>query len=100
MDDVSFNPTPTPPQPPLGLRHCLFAVYDSKAETYNPPFTMRTPAEAMRAFTHAATDKETAMGQHPEDFSLFFLGYYDLSTAEVELLEAKTSLGTLSDLAR
>lgn len=37
----------------------------------------KNEAEAMRQFSIMANDKETIIGQHPKDFSLYKLGNYD-----------------------
>lgn len=55
----------------------VFAVYDSKAEAYGPPFFNRAKGEALRAFMDAANNKEDSIGKHPEDYTLFYIGIYE-----------------------
>ncbi len=55
----------------------LFAVFDSKAGVFTPPFTAPNRTVALRYFKGTVDDKETTMGKFPEDFSLAFIGYYE-----------------------
>ena len=57
--------------------HNIYAVYDSKAETYTPPFFQHHKAMALRTFTDACNDKGHTFGMHPEDYTLYDLGTYD-----------------------
>lgn len=58
----------------------LYTVYDSKAEQYSNPIAIRTDGEARRQFSVIATDKNTEIGKHPEDFCLFRIGSFDPET--------------------
>jgi len=57
---------------------------DSKANVYNKPFFLGTHAEAIRAFHQAVKKEGTLLSEHPEDFSLYFIGSYDDNSAELE----------------
>jgi len=57
--------------------HKIYSVYDSKAETYTPPFFQHREAMAIRTFTDCCNDKGHTFGMHPEDYTLFELGEYD-----------------------
>lgn len=57
--------------------HVICAVLDLKAHYYARPFTARTQGEAIRIFTDAVNDKDTAFNAHPEDYALYALGQYD-----------------------
>ena len=59
------------------MLHKIFSVFDSKAELYLTPFFMKTKGEAVRGFEDVANDKNSAIGRHPEDYTLFELGEYD-----------------------
>lgn len=55
-----------------------FAVRDVKAEAFpRPPIFFIATGQAMRAFADACQDKNTEMGQHPADFTLFEIGWFD-----------------------
>lgn len=76
----------------------LFVVYDTKSETYTPPQAYNALGEALRSFTDAANDKNSMVGLHPEDFSLFEVGSYDIQTAKFELLATKKHIADALDL--
>lgn len=76
----------------------MFAVYDSKVGAYMAPFFMQSSGQALRAFIDTAQDKETQIGKHPEDFTLFELGEYDDSCASLHQLDVPTSLGVALQL--
>lgn len=63
----------------------LFTVRDVKAEVYLPPFTFRHKGEAVRAFEQSLQDRNTTMGQFPQDYVLFRLGTYDDVSANFDL---------------
>lgn len=65
------------------IRIVIFAVYDAKAEVYNPPFTMMTDGEAIRGFTDEVNRPGSALEAHPEDFTLFRLGTLDRLSGQV-----------------
>jgi len=54
-----------------------YTVYDNKALAYNVPFFTSTDGQAVRMFADLANDSNTAVGRHPSDYSLFFIGSYD-----------------------
>lgn len=64
------------------MKHELFSVYDSKAETYGPIFTSKNKAMAIRLIQQSAPG--TTMGTYPSDFILFQLGSFDDDTAEFD----------------
>lgn len=72
----------------------IFAVYDSKAEFYGNPFFMSSVGEAIRGFQDVSIDKNTNIGRHPGDFTLFHLGEFETSYGEWTIYDTKKSLGT------
>lgn len=55
-----------------------FAIRDTKAESFpRPPIFLVATGMAVRAFADAVQDKTTEIGQHPADFTLFEIGYFD-----------------------
>lgn len=58
----------------------LFAVYDHKVGAYMAPFTMRSSGEAERAFRDTVNDPSTVFYKHAEDFTLFRIGWFGVST--------------------
>lgn len=61
-----------------------YTVYDSKVEAYLPPFFIKSDGQAQRDFTDAIALPDSPMGRHPEDYTLFFVGLYDDSSALLE----------------
>lgn len=55
----------------------VFAVYDDKAGAYMTPFFMPSVGEAVRAFSDAVVNPESAFHRHADDFTLYELGEYD-----------------------
>lgn len=76
----------------------IFCVYDSKVEAYMSPFFMQSRGQALRAFVDTAEGKETQIGKHPADFTLFELGEYDDSSARFSLHVTPVSLGVAVEL--
>jgi len=62
----------------------LYSVYDEKAQHFGYMFFRKTHAEAIRYFSDGARDKQTILGQHPEDFVLYHLGTVDEQNGFVE----------------
>lgn len=58
------------------MKLLAFAIYDSKAEAFLPPFFQATTAMAIRSFATCAQDLTHAFGQHPGDYSLFEIGSF------------------------
>lgn len=69
-----------------------YTIYDSKSEIYTQPFFQATDAVAQRAFQDLINDPEHPFGRHPQDYTLFALGTFDDSNAEI-LSQAPKSLG-------
>lgn len=74
------------------MNHLLFTVYDEKAEVFLPPFFVPTVGIATRAFKDTINSDSHQFGKHPSDYTLFSLGYFDDSTAEI-VSATKKSLG-------
>ena len=76
----------------------LFSIYDSKAEVWTMPVPMNSAGEAVRSFSEAANDPETAYGRHGEDFSLFEVGLWDEYNGNIVMHESKIALGLAIEL--
>lgn len=71
----------------------VFAIYDSKVETYQKPFFMLSKGQALRAWIDLINDQQSEVSKHPEDFTLFLLGSYDENTGKFENEATPQSLG-------
>jgi len=70
----------------------LFAIYDSKAESFTNPVYLNSTGLAVRTFSDSVQDPESQFAKHPADYTLFELGTYDDQTAEFKLLSTPKSL--------
>lgn len=70
----------------------VFAVFDSKAESFFPPVYFRNAALAIRAFEVGVSDKEHDFYKHAEDYTLFELGTYEDANGSFELFDAPKSI--------
>lgn len=61
----------------------MFAVHDSKACAYMLPWFQPEKGMAVRMFSDSVRDKDTLLGKHPADFTLFFIGEFDTDTGTV-----------------
>lgn len=77
----------------------LYSIYDRAAVAHMRPWTARHDGEALRSFGDLVNDRETAVGQHPEDYTLFAHGTFDEVTGDV-VAEPKRSLGNGLDYVR
>lgn len=63
----------------------MFAIHDSVAQQYAPPFVMPNQGTAVRAFVGLCTDQDSRISANPSDFDLYELGTFDDETCIVEL---------------
>jgi hypothetical protein len=70
----------------------LFAIYDSKAESFTNPVYLSSTGLAVRTFSDSVQDPESQFAKHPADYTLFELGTYDDQTAEFNILSTPKSL--------
>lgn len=62
----------------------LFTVYDSKAEAYLQPFAANTYGIAERMFSDMVNQQGHQFNRHPQDYSLYCIGTFETTTAEVK----------------
>lgn len=58
-----------------------YALFDSKAGFFGPPFFCQSHGEAIRTCIDAASDMRSTISRYPSDFVLFHIGNYDNTTA-------------------
>lgn len=75
------------------MKQQVFSVFDSKAETFNTPFFMAAKGQALRGFQDEVNRKDSEIGKHPEDYTLFHIGEVDLETGLITPLTTPNSLG-------
>lgn len=57
--------------------HRCYSVFDRKSLIFSPPFYSQTDGSAVRALTDGVSDVNSAIGAHPADYVLFYVGNYD-----------------------
>lgn len=83
------------------LKIRLFSIYDSVAEVFEAPFYARTRGEGERIFTDVLKIENQKYCQHPEHYSLFEIGTFDIPTGFVEgLKEGPISMGNAVSFLR
>lgn len=61
----------------------LYSVFDSLAEIWHAPMTMRSDGEAQRAFMASCTRVGSPVADSPMDYSLHRIGDFDETTGAV-----------------
>lgn len=74
-------------------RLLVFAVYDSKAGAYLPPFFAPARGVGLRQFQQASRQVDHPFHEFGADFTLFELGSFDESTGKFDLHDAPDNLG-------
>lgn len=58
----------------------IYAIRDQKAETFDTPFPAVKNTVAIRMFADLVNRQDNLVGQHPEDFDLYQLAFFDPET--------------------
>ena len=66
------------------MRTRMYTIRDIVAETYLVPLAYPNDATAKRHFEIMKEDSETILGKRPQDYELYFVGEYDMTTAAYE----------------
>lgn len=74
------------------MKLLVFSIYDVQAEVYQKPFFCLAEGEARRAFVDIIGDPKSALGQHPEDYSLVIIGSYNDNSGLLASVVCKTLL--------
>ena len=59
------------------MRLNVYSIFDVAAGAYARPFFLQSDAAALRAFGDEAVGADNPISAHPEDYSLFRIGYWD-----------------------
>lgn len=71
----------------------IYATFDEKVKAFSNPFFLPTNGAAIRAFSDLAKDKNTTVGAHPEDFTLYQLGEWNDQEGTLVTYEKLNNLG-------
>lgn len=61
----------------------IYTVFDAAVQAYGQPFFCRANGEAIRTFSDAVNDSQSAFFKHPNDFALYALGEFDQSSGAI-----------------
>lgn len=62
----------------------LFSIQDSGADAFMQPFFVQAEGVAIREFGNLCNDKEHPVGKHPEDYTLFRVGFWNERKGQLE----------------
>jgi len=82
------------------MLHDMFAIYDSKAKIYNTPFALLNEDVARRAALDLLADTTTQVSNHPQDFTMFYLGTYDDEQALFDLTDTPINVFRFHELVK
>ena len=57
--------------------HKIFAIHDTQARAYLPPFFLHQTEMAIRTFRDCINSDDHQFGRNPGDYTLFEIGNYD-----------------------
>lgn len=80
------------------MRLNAYSLYDSKALNYSPPFYAPAHGAAVRLVMDLAADRNTSVGRHPADYTLFFVGIFDDYTGIISPNEVKEHISDVVPL--
>lgn len=80
------------------MRSVLCCIFDSVAGAWHMPLTLQSEAQAVRSFGDALNDGKSEFARHPEDYTLFCMGWFDPQDGSFEILEAPKKLANGSAL--
>lgn len=78
----------------------MFALYDGKAKAFSIPFFKLTLGEALRDFDDACNDPQCKVNRHPGDYTLYEVGTYDDTHAEIVPLSPLNLVATAIEYKR
>ena len=65
------------------MKQNIYAVLDTVAVEFQPPFYLKNDAVAVKEFGEACENTETNWNKHPEDYSLYNLGEFDTESGMI-----------------
>lgn len=76
------------------MKLAVVAVFDSAAGMFNRPFFAPALGVALRSFTDEVNRQapDNQLNQHPEDFALYQLGWFDDNSGTFETLDLPTNV--------
>jgi len=72
----------------------LFAMYDTKAQTFLQPFPETSTIAALRGFEVAVNEGKSTFSRFPDDFCLMEIADFNQDTGQLIPLAAPNNLGS------
>lgn len=80
------------------MNKLLISIFDKKAESWSFPAQADNKATALRMFADLVSDKRNLVGQHPEDFDLFIVGSFSVSSGALAVPPSSEHLANGKEL--
>lgn len=76
--------------------HAVCSVFDKAAECFGRPVVMAAVGLAVRSFSDEVNraDRENPVYLHPDDYTLYHLGWFDDSDGKFDLFPTPTRIST------
>lgn len=68
----------------------IYTIHDLVAQTHMQPFHANNDNEAKRLFLTWMNNPELPMNKHPQDYSLYHIGFYDTDKGSIEGIDVPT----------
>lgn len=78
-------------------RSKIFIFKDDKSKSYGFPIAMETKGMFLRQVQEELQRGQMIWAKHPQDFSIFEIGEYDVLTGQIFMYESKNCLGLVQD---
>jgi len=75
--------------------HNAYSLLDTKSGLYSQPFYTNHHAMAFRICADVSRDVQSTPSKYPDDFVLYYIGYYNDATAELGSVPHQ-NLGSIS----
>ncbi len=81
------------------MKQLALSVYDDKAECFGHPFFTSAIGIATRMLAEWANNDQSIVGRHPEDFTLYQVGFWDDHAAKMESLDTPKFIAKANEFA-
>lgn len=82
----------------IDVIHAVFAIRDTKAEAFLPPFCSPNTSVALRSLSDLMRDPNHAFSQHDMDYTLYRLGDFDDVAGRYNVEAAPIEICRLTEL--
>lgn len=76
----------------------VYSIFDKAVNAYMRPFFMQSDGQALRMFIDEVSKDDSELGKHPEDYSLFLIGWFEDRAGEICKEEVPKCLGRAHEL--